>query len=333
MKILKTDAMERSGLTWLRADSLLGIVMICGALLFPFALLTTQAKAHEDTPQETAPVGEDGASHDMAAVGAKLANPLSELWSLSFDIQPLKFYDGDINKGDPKVGSGVTFQPVMPIPLYGNGDAEWRMITRPVIPIVFSQPIPKGYDSFANKGGIGDIQLPLLLAVPPKYAGHWIIGGGPVGLFPTATTDDLGSDQFAAGPAVVFGYKTKEWTAILFPNYFWKIGSHSQESGSSNISQGSLLYSFTYNLPNAWQVGTNPTVTYNKQASGGNKWNVPVGGFVGRTIMVGNTPLNMKFGLEHSVVSEDDFGKRTMFRVQVTPVVKSLLHNPLFGGQ
>ncbi len=93
------------------------------------------------------------------------------------------------------------------------------------------------------------------------------------------------------------------------------------------------MYSFTYNLANAWQVGTNPTISYNKQASGGNKWNVPVGGYVGRTIKIGNTPLNMKFGLEHSVVSEDDFGKRTMFRIQVTPVINSLISNPIFGGE
>jgi hypothetical protein len=52
---------------------------------------------------------------------------------------------------------------------------------------------------------------------------------------------------------------------------------------------------------------------------------------VGKTIKVGNTPLNLKFGLEHSVVSQDDFGKRTAFRIQITPVIPSLIKNPIFG--
>ena len=307
------------------------------AVVMVFGMSTGSVWSHEADPH---PHAEDSKAEDaykhpkhgnLGKVGAKLANPLSDLWSLQFDFQPLRFFDGDVNRGDEVVGSGVVFQPVLPIPLYGEGDGEWRMITRPVVPIQFSQPVPRGYNNFYNKGGIGDIQLPLLLSVPQKYAGHWILGGGPVFLFPTASDDALGQDQFGLGPAVVLGYKTKSYTAVLFPNYFWKVGSHDQDGNTSDVSQGSLLYSLVFNLPNAWQAGTNPTITYNDRASSGNKWNVPVGAFVGKTIKVGNTPLNLRFGLEHSVVSQDDFGKRTMFRVTITPVIKSLIKNPIFG--
>ena len=306
------------------------------AMVMMFGMSTGSVRAHEADPH---PHSEGSKAEDPKAsehgslgnVGAKLANPLSALWSLSFDFQPIRFFDGDVNRGDEKVGAGVTFQPVMPISLYGEGDAEWRMITRPVIPIQFSQPIPRGYNNFYNKGGVGDIQLPLLVNIPKKYAGNWILGAGPVALFPTATDDALGSDQFGLGPAVVLGYKTKLFTAILFPNYFWKVGSHDQHRNTPDVSQGSLLYALTFNLPQAWQAGLNPTITYNDKASSGNKWNVPIGVFVGKTIKVGNTPLNLKFGLEHSVVSQDDFGKRTAFRIQITPVIPSLIKNPIFG--
>ena len=268
---------------------------------------------------------------DMGNVGAKLANPLADIWSLNMNWEMPKLYDGDVNTGNPRVGYDLIFQPVMPIPLHGEGDAAWRMITRPVIPIILSTPIPKGFNDFENKSGIGDIQLPMLLAVPGKYSGHWILGGGPAWLFPTATNDDLGSDQWGLGPAVVLGYKTKGWTAILFPNYFWKIGSSGQDDDTPDVSQGSLLYALTFNLPNAWQAGTNPTITYNDKASSGNKWTVPVGVFFGRTIKIGKTPVNMKFGVEYSVVSPDFYGKRASFRFQITPVVQSLIKNPIFG--
>jgi hypothetical protein len=163
-----------------------------------------------------------------------------------------KIFDGDVNTGDPKYGADMIFQPVMPLPLYGEGAAAWRLITRPIIPLIFSQPVPTGFNEFDNESGIGDIQLPMLLSVPQKYAGHFILGGGPVGLFPTATDDDLGQDQWALGPAVVVGYKTKKLTAILFPNYFWKVGSSGQDDLTPDISQGSLLYAINYMLPNAW---------------------------------------------------------------------------------
>ena len=184
-----------------RRRMLLLVCLTCAALLFGLALSVASALAQEET--KAAPKPQSGGN--LGEVGAKLANPLGELWSLVFNFETPKIFDGDVNTGNPRFGADVIFQPVLPIPLYGEGEAEWRMITRPVIPIIFSQPIPKGLDDFDNQGGIGDIQLPLLLSVPQKYAGHWILGAGPVFQFPTATSDALGSDQYALGPAVVVG--------------------------------------------------------------------------------------------------------------------------------
>ena len=152
-----------------------------------------------------------------------------------------------------------------------------------------------------------------------------------VWLFPTATDDDLGQDQWALGPAVVLGYKNKFVTAGVFPNYFWKIGSSGQDRDMPDINQGSMFYFLTFNLPDAWQIGMNPTITYNHKASSGNKWNVPVGLFAGKTIKIGNTPVNIKAGLEYSVVSQDDFGQRAQFRIQITPVIPALIKDPVFG--
>ena len=95
----------------------------------------------------------------------------------------------------------------------------------------------------------------------------------------------------------------------------------------------SLAYEFIYNLPNAWQIGLNPTITYDHRADPkGDKWNVPIGLFGSKTIMIGKTPLNIKAGLEYSVVSQDTFGKRFGFRFQIIPIIPSLVKNPIFGG-
>jgi len=325
-----------------RTFSLVGLV--CGAFLFSITLsgtlvlLATPAWSHEAQPHphaEDSAVGDTKYKHpehgSLGQIGAKLANPLGDVWALNTSFNMPQFYDGDVNTGDPKLGATMLFQPILPIPLHGTGDAAWRLATRPVIPIIFSEPIPTGFDEFDHKGGIGDIQLPVLLNLPERYAGNFLLGAGPVTLFPSATDDDLGQDQWALGPAVVFGYKTKFLTAVLFPNYFWKIGSSGQDDDTPDISQGSMLYALVFNLPNAWQVGMNPTISYNDQAKPDNRWNVPVGLFAGKTIKIGKMPVNIKAGVEYSVVSPDSFGQDAQFRFQITPVIPGLLKNPIFG--
>jgi hypothetical protein len=93
-----------------------------------------------------------------------------------------------------------------------------------------------------------------------------------------------------------------------------------------------LLYFAYWNLPDAWQIGMNPVITYNNKATNGNKWNVPLGLLVTKTTAVGKRPVKFQFGFEYSVVSEDDFGKRFMIKFNVIPVIQSLIKNPIFGG-
>ena len=267
----------------------------------------------------------------LANIGAKLANPLANLWAFSMSWNMPQFYDGDVNEGDPQLGASTVLEPVLPIPLFGTGKDQWRLITRPIIPLIFSEPIPTGFDEFDHESGIGDIQLPLILSLPDRIAGKFILGAGPVGLFPTATNDDLGEDQWGLGPAVVFGYKTKKVTLGVFPNYFWKIGSSGQNEDQRDLNRGSMLYFFNYMLGDAWQIGTNPTITYNHNRDSGDKWNVPVGGYVGKTIKLGKLPVNIKVGGEYSVVSPDTFGNRYQFRFQITPVIPGWIKNPIFG--
>ena len=309
------------------------------AVVMIFGMSTGSVRAHEADPH---PHAEDSKAEDeykhpkhgtLGDIGHQLANPLSELWQISMSFNLPTFYDGDVNKGDDEVGGALEFQPVLSFPIFGSGKDEWRLFTRPVIPIVFSQPIPRGENDFYNKGGIGDIQLPFLVNLPEKIAGNFILGAGPVFLFPTATSRELGSNQFAMGPAVVLGYHGKKNTFGIFPNYFWKIAKAGQKSNQANISELTLLYFWNYTLPNAWQVGMNPLITFNNEASSGNKWNVPIGGYVGKTTKIGKFPVNIKVGLEYSVVSEDDFGKRAMFRFQITPVIPGLVQKPIFGGR
>jgi hypothetical protein len=265
----------------------------------------------------------------LAELGAKLSNPLSDVWALftEFDFD---WSEGDISDGEHKFGSAMLFQPVLPFKFTD----DWKLITRPVVPVAFGVPVPDGINesqgraSFDYKQGLGDIQVPLLFSPNPKPGGHWMFGGGPTFVLPTATSDELGSDKWQAGPALVGVYKTENVTTGALGQYWWSFAT--QGHNKPDTSNGSILYFYFYNLPNAWQIGTNPTVTYNDKAPSGDKWNVPVGLTVAKTTKIGPLPVKFQFGVQKSVVRQDDFGQDWQIKLNIIPVLPALVKEPLF---
>jgi hypothetical protein len=91
-------------------------------------------------------------------VGAKLSNPVSDVWAL-FTQFGLTFNDGDANTGDPEIGGNMLFQPILPVPVYGEGEEKWQLLVRPTIPIFFGNPVSEGFDRFETfiKAHLGEI--------------------------------------------------------------------------------------------------------------------------------------------------------------------------------
>jgi hypothetical protein len=152
-KELFTFARHRSGRnpSLSRKGICLLICFICEAFLFWLLQWPEDSKAEGDINQP-----EHGS---LAEIGAKLSNPVSDVWALFTEFD-LTFSDGDLNTGNAKIGARMIFQPILPLPLYGQGEQEWKLITRPNIPVLFSQPVPKSFDEFNNLGGLGDTHCP-----------------------------------------------------------------------------------------------------------------------------------------------------------------------------
>jgi hypothetical protein len=265
---------------------------------------------------------------DLAEAGRRLANPLSDVWAL-FSRFTLDFEDGTATSVNPRVGGTMIFQPILPVPLYGSGANKWNLIARPTIPVLFSAPIPTSPSTFDRKAGVGDIQLPIVIAPP---TGKWILGAGPTFLFPTSTDDALGRRQYGVGPAAVVGYHTGGATFGAFGQYYFGTGWRgTREPGVRDASYLNLLYFASFDLPQAWQFGFDPTVTYDARASAGNRWNVPVGLNVAKTTRLGPLPVKLQFGVEYSVVSPKAYGDRSKLVLEVIPVIPALIRRPVFG--
>ena len=277
--------------------------------------------------QETSGQQDSSGQQDLSEISKELTNPVSNVWSMFTEFD-LFFSGGNINTGNSKIGGRMIFQPVLPFPLYGEEQGQWKLITRPFIPVLFSQPFPKGFNDFSNLGGLGDTQLPLLVSPP---TGNWLLGLGPTWLLPTATRTQFGQQQWGAGPAFIVGYKAKDWIAGAFPQYTWRIAGWNGKE-KPDASFGSIQYFFAYSLPNAWQIGTNPLINYNDKATPDNKWNVPVGLFVSKMTKVGNVPVKFILSIEYSVVSQQAFGQRAQVKLDIIPVIPSMVKKAIFGG-
>ena len=291
------------------------------------------------------PVTVQAQDQDSAAeVGKKLADPTSNIWGLFTEVD-YSLSEGDLSDGKYRSGQAVIFQPIMPIPLTDN----WKLLTRPTVPVIVQQDVPTGFscqhfdcvrhgpDGFGldlgktfnldNQSGLGDAYVPMMVSPNPKPGQKVGWGLGPTLLFPTATDDDLGTDTWEAGLAGVLTYKTENSISFIFPQYWW---SYSEKSGAEETSHGTLLYGIFYNLPNAWQIGFSPSITYNDKADSDNAWNVPIGVMGAKTVKFGNLPVKFQFGVEKSVVRQDHFGKDWMFRFNIIPVIPGLFQKPLF---
>jgi hypothetical protein len=88
---------------------------------------------------------EDAHEASLTEINKKLTNPVSSLWSLSF--QQNNYYLDVPGRWQ----SNLQFQPVLPIALTN----EWNLITRPVLQLCSSTPYP----TFETNGNTGQVAV------------------------------------------------------------------------------------------------------------------------------------------------------------------------------
>jgi hypothetical protein len=235
---------------------------------------TSQAQETTDEPAPQAQGGED--------LRAKVQNPISSLISL-----PFKFtFDYGAPNGE---ASFLSIQPVVPFTV-----GDWNLVSRAIIPLVDSpgevntpdnpNPIP-GDDST----GLGDINYSLFFS-PVKYD-KAIWGIGPSITFRTATSDQLGSEKWSAGPTAVVLSQPKWGSLGILGRHLW---SFAGESDREDVNQSLIEPFVNYNLPEGWYLITDIIVTANWEADSDQRWTVPLGGGVGKLLTIGTQAMNVR---------------------------------------
>lgn len=251
---------------------------------------------------------------DLEEVNRKLDNPLTTLWSLTFQ-ENLSLLKGDA-LAKTEVGNLFFFQPALPVPV----GESLVLIARPVFPLVTS-PVPQASDDgveSSHQTGLGDIQL--FTAIGPSKVTGLVWGAGATFKFPTATDEVLGDGKWQAGPVAMLFHFNKEWSIGTLIQHWWSFAGDPERASTS---QTDFQYVVRRQLPGAWSIGMGPTISIDWKAESGNKVTFPIGLGVTKTFRVGSTPIKTRLEPQYSIIRPDDVGTAWNFRLQFAPVIKS----------
>jgi hypothetical protein len=207
----------------------------------------------------------------------KLQNPVANL--ISVPIQ--NNWDFGIGAADA-MRYWVNVQPVIPVSI----GQDWNLITRTIIPISHAESsMPGGRDV----SGLGDIVQSFFFS-PKAPVGGWIMGGGPVFLYPSASDVALGAQKWGAGPTAVLLKQVSGWTYGVLANHLWSFaGTESRQDVSATFLQPIISYTTkTYTT-----FGLNTESTYDWQ---NNSWTVPVNFQLSQLLKFGSQPVQFTVG-------------------------------------
>ena len=289
------------------------LIFLCLALILP-AGASAQTSG---SPTSAPPVPDQKSMDDVAK---QLNNPVADLWALNFQFN--RYYlQGDVTDRTREQDS-LNFQPVLPIHL----TKEWNLITRPVIPFVFSTPDFEPGKGWDETSGLGDVAMVSLLS-PAKLTSGIIWGAGPTFIFPTATNDALGQGKYQAGPAAVGLYMGKDWIFGTLAQQWW---SFAGDGDRESTSQANIQYFIQYLFGDHWQIGMTPNILIDWKEDQKNRFTVPVGLGIGKLVMIGPLPVKFTVEVDYMAIHPDDFGQHWGVRFQMIPVLPALFKDTLF---
>ena len=265
----------------------------------------------------------------MEELSQELANPLAQIWNLSFQFNHTKL-SGDLINGNPTIDTTL-FQPVLPVPLEGG----YTAFARPVITYIkgpttrFGGSYEIGGIGLDDSSDFGDLILPIGIGKVNKVG--WSYGVGATFIFPTSNNDLLGSHQYQAGPTALLLWANKDWTIGTHIQHWWGFANDGKSDDnpiikaahSKNLSHTDMQYFIVRNLPNAWQLRASPHITYDWSAKKDNRLTLPVALGVGKMLKIGPMPVMLMLEYQKTLISPDDIGNDSTIMFQANFIIKN----------
>lgn len=291
-----------------------------------------------------------GCQPTLEQMSALMDNPLGNVAMFFNQFDYYRMENSEINKSEPQ---GV-YTAILQFPKRLN--KNWNLINR-IVPTVVSVPL--------DQDEIDDFKLPADPGIPPP-GGPVQEPPGPVapidlfdgrttglgdtyyvGLFspyegikhengatsvwgvgfdlgmPTASEDVLGSGKWTAGPAALAAYLGPKWKVGALVQHYWDFAG---DSDREDVNLTNFQYLYYYSLDETTSVGAMPNIIANWEQNGDDRFTVPVGIGINKTVQFGKVPV--RFGLEYhySVIKPDEVaGADWNIRFYAAPAAPSAL--------
>jgi hypothetical protein len=211
-------------------------------------------------------------------VGDAVKVPVAE--SLNIDAGPYH-----------RASNALQVQPIIPLRITEN----WLLIPRIVAtPVAY---VPEVSRASGGSTGLGDTIATFF--VTPAHTGRLIWGLGPSLLIPTATDASIGAGRWDVGPSLAVLAQPRWGSVGVVVQNIWSLPGNSPRS---SVNQIQIETSLSYDLPNGWYLVAAPTIAGDWKQSGRDRWLVPVGGGVGRTLNIANQAADVNIALYSNAI-------------------------------
>ena len=200
-----------------------------------------------------------------------------------------------------KVGDAWNIQPLLPFSL----NPDWDLFARPSLTVTYA-PTPH------EQSGLEDLQTSFFLS--PAKNTTWIWGLGPIFQFPTASSSELGTGRWSAGPTAALVYSGGPWFGGILTYQLMSFAGN-RERGS--VNQTYIEPQISYNFESGWYVDTDPQMTFDWTADTANAWLIPMGADVGKAFKMGSQDLSLQLGA-YDLLKRPDGAPQWIARVSVT---------------
>ncbi len=227
------------------------------------------------------------AADDDAELAKKLSNPVASLISVPLQAN----WDFGIGVNDATRFT-LNVQPVIPLSL--NDDLN--LIVRTIIPVIDAESPAPG---MGDASGLGDVTQSFFFSPKNPTAGGWILGAGPVLLWPSATDDLLGSGKWGAGPTALALKQSGGWTYGILANHLW---SYAGASDRAEVNATFVQPFVSFTTKTKTTIGLNAESSYDWNHT---QWSVPLNFTVAQLFKVGGQPMQFTVGGRYYVEGPD----------------------------
>jgi hypothetical protein len=198
-------------------------------------------------------------------------------------------------------GDSLNIEPLVPFSL----NADWDLFARPSLTFTYA-PTPH------EQSGMEDLETSFFLT--PAKNSTWIWGIGPIFEFPTASSSELGTGRWSAGPTAALAYSEGPWSNYILT---YQLMSFAGNRARGSVNQTYLEPEISYSFETGWFVDCDPAITYDWTADAANAWTIPMGADIGKAFKMGSQDLSAQIGA-YDLLKRPEGNPQWIARVSVT---------------